>query len=158
MKKGTISILSMLTGGFAAASVIGKLESNQINEIRKTSDKHLALFFLMNQWVKLKQRNKKISTYFIEHGYKKIAVYGMSYVGKTLISELQNSDVEIVCGIDQREGIYSEVNVVTADDFCLEVDAVVVTAITYFDDIKQKLSGKITCPVISLENIIYELN
>lgn len=158
MKKGVVCIVSALAGGFAAAGMVGKVCGNQISEIRKTSDKHLALFFLMNQWVKLKQEKKMISTYFLEHGYKRVAVYGMSYVGKTLIDELKDSEVEIVCGIDRREGIYSELQVVSADEFCEKVDVVVVTAITFFDEIRQKIAEKTACPVISLEDILYELS
>ena len=43
------------------------------------------------------------------------------------------------------------------DDDLEEVDAVVVTAITFFDEIEEKLSQKIDCPIISLEDILYEI-
>ncbi len=36
------------------------------------------------------------------------------------------------------------------------VDAIVVTAITFYDEIKEELSRKIDCPIISLEDILYE--
>ena len=45
----------------------------------------------------------------------------------------------------------------TADDTFPKVDAVVVTAITFFDEIKMELSKKLECPIISLEEILYEL-
>ena len=38
-----------------------------------------------------------------------------------------------------------------------KVDAIVVTAIAYFDDINDNLSSKTDCPIISLEDIIYEM-
>jgi hypothetical protein len=37
------------------------------------------------------------------------------------------------------------------------VDAIVVTAITFFDEIEEKLSEKIDCPIISLDDILYEV-
>ena len=37
------------------------------------------------------------------------------------------------------------------------VDAVVVTAITFFNEIEQKLSKKLDCEIISLEDILYEV-
>ena len=37
------------------------------------------------------------------------------------------------------------------------VDAVVVTAITFFDEIEERLSEKVDCPIISLEDILYEV-
>ena len=38
-----------------------------------------------------------------------------------------------------------------------DVDAVVVTAITYFDEVEEQLGRKLDCPVVSLENILYEM-
>lgn len=82
----------------------------------------------------------------------------MSYVGETLVEELKNSDIIIAYGIDQKaESIYPDVEVVFADDKLEEVDAVVVTAITFFDEIVEKLSTKVACPILSLEDILYEL-
>ena len=37
------------------------------------------------------------------------------------------------------------------------VDVIVVTAISYFDEIEEKLSERVDCPVVSLEDIVYEL-
>lgn len=122
------------------------------------SDKHLALFLMMNQWVKVKQKGKKLSTYFEQNGYKRIAIYGMSYAGETLMEELRDTDVQVVYGIDKKaDSIYADVDIVTMDDTLEEVDAVVVTAITFYDEIEDKLSDKIDCPIISLEDILYEI-
>ena len=122
------------------------------------SDKHLALFLMMNQWVKVKQEGKNLSAYFEKNGYKKIAIYGMSFAGETLVDELRGSDVYVAYGIDQNaETIYTDVEVVTMENTLAEVDAIVVTAISFFDEIEEKLSEKIDCPVISLEDILYEV-
>ena len=43
------------------------------------------------------------------------------------------------------------------DDDLENVDAIVVTAITFFDEIAEKLEEKVNCPVISLEDILYEV-
>ena len=45
----------------------------------------------------------------------------------------------------------------SVEDELEEVDAVIVTAVTFFDDILEKLSQKLDCPVISLEDILYEI-
>lgn len=39
--------------------------------------------------------------YFTQNGYQKIAVYGMHYAGERLVDELRNTEVKVVCGIDQ---------------------------------------------------------
>lgn len=158
MKKGVISILSALAGAAAGAGAVGKVSNDKTQKIKAMSDKHLALFLLMNQWVKVKQEGKNLSSYFEKNGYCKIAVYGMSYAGETLIDELKDTGVEVVYGIDKRsDSLYADVDIVSIDDSLDDVDAVVVTAITFFDEIEDKLSEKLDCPIISLEDVLCEV-
>ncbi len=157
MKKGIISILSALTGAAVGAGVTEKLIGVNVEKNRNMSEKHFALFLMMNQWVKVKQDGKDLVSYFEKNGYKRIAVYGMSYAGETLIDELRNSAVTVVYGIDQNAAsLYSDVDIVSIDEELEDVDAVVVTAITFFDEIEEQLSKKMDCPIISLEDILYE--
>lgn len=157
MKKSAISVLSMLAGGLAGAGAIGKISGNKVGQIQKLSDKHLALFRMMNRWVNVKQEGKNLSSYFESHGYKRIAIYGMSYAGETLVNELSSSEIEVSYGIDRREEVFSYIDVISMEDPLPDVDAIVVTAITFFDDIEEKLSEKVTCPIVSLEDILYEI-
>jgi len=158
MKKGMISVVSMLVGTAEGARAIGKMEGDRLNKTQSMSDKHLALFLMMNQWVKVKQEGKNLSEYFERNGYKRIAVYGMSYAGETLIDELKGSKIEIAYGIDQRaSSIYADVDIVSAEDTLKDVDAVVVTAISFFDEIEEKISLKLDCPIISLEDVLYDI-
>ena len=158
MKKSVISVLSMLAGAMVGAGSIGKIEGDKFNKMRNMSDKHFALFTMMNQWVKVKQAGKNLSSYFKERGFNKIAIYGMSYAGATLLEELQGTGVEVVYGIDRNAGsLYSDINIVSMEDSLEEVDAVVVTAITFFDEIEENLEKKLSCPIVSLEDILYEM-
>lgn len=158
MKKGVISIISALTGMVVGASAVGKVSGDKAKKYRSMSDKHLALFHMMNQWVRVKQDGKNLVSYFEKNGYKKIAVYGMSYAGQTLVYELQNAGINVAYGIDNNPALIDEdVEIVSVDDELEPVDAVVVTAITFFDEIQEKLVGKIDCPIISLEDILYEV-
>jgi hypothetical protein len=158
IKTAATVLVSILTGAFAGATAVGKITGEKINKSQGYADKHLALFQMMNQWVKVKQEGKNLSSYFEKNGYKKIAVYGMSYAGETLLDELKDTDIKVAYGIDKNaESIYMDVDVVTLDDHLEEVDAIVVTAITFFDEIEEKLSAKIDCPIVSLEDILYEV-
>lgn len=158
MKKGVVSILSLLTGAAIGGGAVGKKISRQAKINKEYSDKHLALFLMMNQWVKVKQQGKSLASYFEKNGYKKIAIYGMSYAGETLVDELTDTGIEIAYGIDKRaDSIYADVDIVSMDDTLENVDAIVVTAITFYDEIEEKLSERLECPVISLEDILYEI-
>lgn len=158
MRKGAVGVLSLLAGAAAGAIGVGKLNGDKTADAQRLADKHLALYLMMNQWVKVKQEGKSVVSYFEKNGYKKVAIYGMSYAGETLLEELKGSGIEPVYGIDRKaNGIYSDIDVYTMDDDLEEVDAIVVTAISFFDEIEEKLGEKVSCPIISLEDILYEV-
>lgn len=158
MKKGIIGTLSFLAGAVGGAVAAGSVTKKKIDLRQHYADKHLALFLMMNQWVKVKQEGKNLAAYFEQNDYKKIAIYGMSYVGETLVEELKGSNIQIVYGIDKNaDTIYADIDVVTLEDVLEEVDAVVVTAITFFDEIERQLVQRMDCPILSLEDILYEV-
>ena len=158
MKKIKTGIFTLLAG--LSAGILGTrwYMNKELDRVSKYSDKHLKLFLMMNQWVKVRQKGKKLECYFEEKGYKKIAVYGMSYVGVTLVEELKNTKIEVVYGIDKNaDNIATIIDIITLKDEMKEVDAIVVTAIVFYEDIKRQLREKANCPVISLEDILYDM-
>lgn len=158
MKKGMIAVLSTMVGAAIGAGVEGKIESTETRRQKGLAGKHLNLYLLMNQWVRVKQENKSMAEYLEKQGYKEIAIYGMHYVGETLLNELAETDIKIKYGIDKAAGsIYADIDVVSPEDELEPVDAIIVTAITFFDEIEEQLSEKIPCPIISLEDILYEM-
>lgn len=159
MKKGVIATLFGVGGVVLGALGVGKTMKEKVDYKSKMSEKHLALYLMMNQWVKVKQENKSIADYLEKNGYKEIAIYGMNYVGETLMAELANSNIKVKYGIDKNaDMIYSDIDVVTPDDALDSVDAVIVTAITFFDEIEEALFEKMDCPILSMEDILNEIN
>jgi hypothetical protein len=158
IKTATMVAVSALTGAVAAATAVGRTTGKKTKKAWGYSDKHLALYKMMNQWVRVKQEGKNLASYFENNGYRNIAVYGMSFAGETLLDELKGTDIKVAYGIDKNaDSIYADVDVVSMDDDFKEVDAIVVTAITFFDEIEEELSEKVDCPIISLEDILYEV-
>lgn len=162
MKKGIISIISALigaaAGGTAGALATSKAMGETVAKEQKMSNKHLALFLMMNQWVLVKQEGKNLASYFEKNNYRKIAVYGMSYAGERLLNELKGSGIEVAYGIDQNaDGIYSDIKIVTKEDALEPVDAIVVTPVFFFQEIEKDLAEKVDCPILSLEDILYEV-
>ena len=78
------------------------LQQKYIKKLKLRARKERGLFFLMNQWIGLKQDNQQIETYFQKNNYQRIAVYGMGFVGMRLIKELRNTNLNIIYGIDQN--------------------------------------------------------
>lgn len=158
MKKGMLTVVSLVGGAVLGTAVTGKIGKDKVVERDKLAEKHLTLYLMMNQWVKVKQRNKSIADYLEKQGYKEIAIYGMNYVGETLLSELKDSNIKVMYGIDRNAAnIRSDIDIKTPDSELPMVDAIIVTAITFFEEIEEKLYSKIDCPVLSMEDILYEI-
>lgn len=158
MKKGVIAVLAALGGAVLSALGVRKILNDKIAYKSRMSEKHLSLYLMMNRWVKVKQENKSIAEYLAKQGYKEIAIYGMNYVGETLWNELADSDIRVQYGIDKNADTISlDVDVLHPDDELPQVDAVIVTAITFYDEIEDHLAEKIDCPVLSLEDILQDI-
>ncbi len=158
MRKGIISPLLILIGMIVGAGIATTWEAKKVKKQKGYSDKHFALYFMMNQWVRVKQENKSIAEYLERNGYKEIAIYGMSYVGETLLYELQDSKIKVKYAIDKNaNNICSGVDIIRPEDDFGKVDAIIVTPITFFVEIQEVLSRKIDCSILSMEDILYEI-
>lgn len=113
---------------------------------------------ILKKWFLLHRQGKTLAGYFESNDYKKIAVYGMTELGQFLVSELRVSPICVRYGIDRRaEELHAEVPILTMEDKLPMVDAVVVTAVFYFDQIASELQDRLECPVISLEDVLYSM-
>lgn len=158
MKKGILPVLTALTGAAVGAGTFGYQKVKQHEQDFKVIKKNEAILKMFNQWLMVKQEGKSIASYLKENNFKKIAIYGMSYAGERLLDDLKGTGIEVAYAIDQNaERMFADVELVTMDDVLEQVDAVIVTAIYFFDEIEEKLNDLIDCPIVSLEDIIYEL-
>lgn len=155
MKKGTIAAVSAAAG--AMAGVITTLALPKPQKEDKVF-KFKSYYNMLNQWLILKQDGKSLSKYFIDNEYKTIAIYGMGEMGNRLYAELKDTEVEVKYAIDKNpESIYASLSVCDLEDELAKVDAVVVTAVFAFDSIVNELESKLDCPIISLEDVVYEI-
>lgn len=151
-------IIGIIMGGISGGAIIGNIMSKTIDKYRKLTDKNLALFLLMNKWLKLEIAGRSIREHFEKEGYKSVAIYGMSHVGERLLEELKGSDIEVKYAIDRNAaGIYSDIEVYSPDDNLPDVDAVVVTAVYFFDEVYNNLKDKVRCPIISLDDVLSQI-
>ena len=113
---------------------------------------------LLENWMHLRDHKIQFSSYLKKYEYKKIAVYGMGRLGAHLLHELNEEDIQVCFGIDQN---YQEDNcaieVFTPFQQMPEVDAVVVTVLGEYHGIIGVLRQHMSCPIITLEEIVQEL-
>lgn len=131
------------------------------DELRKKTEfanKCLTLFKLMNRWMAINQRGRNIKEYFAKNNYKKIAVYGMHYVGERLCDELRDTDVEILYSMDKsKDRSYFGIKNYSEFSRLPDADAIIVTPVTFYADIKAELQDKVKCPIISFETVIADI-
>lgn len=156
------TIVGTIAGGVVgAAAGMGYefiKEEKRLDKMEDNYKKFEFFYKLLITWVEMKQEGKNLAEYFEYNNIKSIAIYGMKELGERLVKELEGSDIEIKYIIDQNaDKIETQYKKVKPDDDLEPVDAIVVTAIYYFQDIEEKLSKKVDCEIISLEDAVYGL-
>ena len=98
--------------------------------------------------------------YFVMMEFRRIAIYGMAELANRLTEELEGSGIEILYGIDRDAGCsisrIAEVYSPKEHKFP-DVDAVIVTPCYAFESIQQDLAGKMDCPIISIEEVVWSV-
>lgn len=129
-----------------------------IGDKKNTEEKYAALFYLMNYWLMLKQNNHSVGEYLWEKEYRHIGIYGISHMGINLIKDLDSAGVKVDYAIDRNvDKLCMDIKIFSPDEGPEKVDAIVVTVLDCFNEIKEKLQEKVDCPIISLEDVIYEV-
>lgn len=143
-----------LFGGYKAYCILG----DELEHVNRNSDKHFRMFKLMNCWLELEQEGRSLSEYLISLGYNSIAIYGSHYIGERLYEDLKNSKLRICYAIDKSgKQLADTLKTVKPTETLEPVDLILVTAITYIEEIEYDLRERITCPVVSLENVFLEM-
>ncbi len=161
MKKGNF-ILGIIVGSMAGA-VIGfgvstKIANKLIAKKDIRSDKFVGYFNLLDQWMAIKEDGKPFASFFERNKYFEIAVYGLGKIGNHLLRELKGTDIKVLYAIDSKgEELNSDIEVYTLDDEIPIADVIVVTANFDYDNIKRKLEEKVDIPIISIDDVIYEI-
>lgn len=165
--KGNEKMKKIITNIAKTASVIGVvggtcyLNKKSCKKVKRERDKLFMYYQLLGRWIQNNQEKVSIMEYFKENDIKKIAIYGAGQLGQLLYDELKDTEVEIKYFIDQQAenlNMYCDEKVVTIKEVPQQetVDAIIVTAYYFFDDILKELDKSgVDIDIISLEDIIY---
>ena len=158
MKKGVAGVLSAVAGGVAGGVAVSVKSNKEVKKWRDFSNKHLEMIKLYDQWFATKQEGKSVADYLKSEGIKTVAIYGMSFMGQRLYEELKDTDVEVKYGIDKNwNKIYADIDIVAPEDELEEVDAIIVTAFCFFNEIEESLVEKTDSRILSLDDLVYAL-
>lgn len=159
MKKQFLShFLCTMTGMVCSVGYLKKKYDQKHQKEAETTEKMQLYFSLLNQWLILKIDGVSLEKYFIDNNIKTIAIYGFGEIGKRFYEDIKKSSINVQYVVDQSaDTIKDEIPLLKKTDVLEKVDALIVTATYYFDEIEGEMSQKIDFPVISLEEIIYGL-
>lgn len=153
--------LHLAAGGIVTAAFYHMIKNSRkcMTLLKADNHRYLDSYHLLNHWLEIKNEGKCIADYFRDMNYENIAVYGMGELANRLSEDLAGSGIRIVYGIDRDAGcsIARIRDVYSPQDVLPEADMVVVTPYYAFDSIKRSLAGKVKCPVISIEEIVWSI-
>ncbi|GFI51646.1 hypothetical protein IMSAGC020_02861 [Lachnospiraceae bacterium] len=145
------------------------LGSEELEDLRtifengQEANRYFKMVKVYDYWMYLNIRNKRVDHYLRDRNYKKIAIYGMNYFGNRLYDALYRSSIEVVFGIDiGADGIEHDIPIYRMDSLELAkkltyIDAVVVTAISSYQNILNDLKKLCDKPIMSIEDIFLEM-
>lgn len=155
----------------AAAFIMGFL-ANKVYEDKKNLVKHKQMNNLIvrqeealktyEKWVDTIHENKMISQYLLENDYKSVAIYGLGRLGKQIYKEILPTKVKVEYIIDQK---YSLVNPFFEQTRCYNpeeefpaADLIIVTVSGEAEAISAKLRTKVSCPVKTINELLFVLD
>lgn len=119
--------------------------------------KEMITIRLLYQFLLVKQLGLSIEEYLISNNIKSVFIYGMGYVGRSLIKELEGSSIIIEGVIDiHADQLDSDQTLFFPEDDLPEADAIIITP-TYLVKDLEEYYGKKDMRVISLEDILYDI-
>lgn len=136
---------------------VSKKYKQKIQYISDNSKKISQYYFVLNDWMMLKQKGGGIADYLRHQNAKRVAIYGMKELGERLYDELQmEKDIEIVCSIDEgADKLITDIPIIKLNDpIPKDIDLVIVTPVFYYREIEKNLKTKMMADIVSLDYII----
>lgn len=134
---------------FRFALVIGKNKDRIIQKYKK-------YYMLLLKWLEILESEQSIGDYLEKKGFYSIAVYGGKDTGYHFIKQLEKTNI-IVNYIIDKNSFGKQINglpIYQLNTDLPKVDAIVVTPIWDYQNIKHQIENHINCPVVSLEDVI----
>lgn len=136
---------------------IKRLEEH-LSEYIHLSNKHLCLYTTAMKWLEIKQKDVRVDECLHSRGYRTVAIYGMSYMGKSLAKELSGGLVRVIYGIDKRaESLDCEIKVFLPSDKLEKVDVILNTTTIANEEILASLTVEDSAEMLCLEDIFEEI-
>lgn len=95
-----------------------------------------------------------------ELGIDNICIYGMGILGQYFYRSLEDSDINIIACVDNKQTKHPRVEVITADrldEMYGEINYYIITSEFYYEQIRDELVEKYSANTILLSDLINEI-
>ena len=130
------------------SELLGSLRRIHIKEL----DQYKRTFAFLQYWNKCKAHNIPFLNFFQENHIRRVAIYGAGDLGRNVELLLYNTDIEVVCFIDQNaDYILSERPVYRKDKINIKVDAILMSVKD--ENVTEEMKALSECPVYQIDEI-----
>lgn len=131
-----------------------QIVQHNFEEVNTRANKFELYLNDLDLWMALREQKISIVDSLKKKGVSKIAIYGYGIMGRHLLEECKQSDIECSYIIDrQRDKIHTLIPVYSPNDELPTVDMIIVSAYFFYEDIKSCISSE----CISLGTLIHEV-
>ena len=109
---------------------------------------------IMNMMLKIISSKRRFTEYFQSLKIHSIAVYGMGYLGERFVEVLVEEGFDIKFAIDKNIDYSARIRIIKPEEDFDVTDAIIVTPVHLLNEIKASLEIKVSCRIISLEEVV----
>ncbi len=114
-------------------------------------------FYIIKDWLFLKQRGKTLLPWFMDNLIQTVAIYGLGPIGELLEEELAQIEISVAYGIDsaakEKRKRFFRVYGTECGNYP-EADAIIVTTVSIYWEIVELLKNKTSVPIVSLDDVV----
>lgn len=129
--------------------------TDQASKTMTQAKKFREMFFILEKWLRLRQKGFSIESLLQQCKIRSIAIYGFGYLGCDLYDELERGVICVKYVIDQNT--ISEVDaiqIIKPEDEFEQVDAIIITTVMDEEKIKRKLLDKCNFQILTLRELL----
>ena len=109
----------------------------------------------MTTWLNAKRNKNGTLSFFEDHGFKHLAIYGLGLNGKILFDEFKNSHIKVDYCIDKNKAnIKIDSPLYDLSDDLPDTEVIIITPMLSFYEIKEELEKKVDISLYSIEEVL----
>ena len=129
------------------------------DKINYEEQKYKRMVEALDIWMALRERKLSVDRLLTKKNINKIAIYGAGIFGKHLYYELQESDIQVECFIDQNpKAKINGMKIVVPGAHIGQVDAIIVTPIMEYAQIRGNLKEFYSCQILSFKSVLLNVD